>query len=300
MQQKKAIMAILFADIAQSTKLYETLGNEAAQRLMATCLDVLSRVCVRFDGKVIKTIGDEIMCTFPTAEKGVDAAREMQFALEDISPKDLPGGQVPDLYVGLHFGPVILDEGDVFGDAVNVAARMVGLAKRRQVVTTQETVDALSPDYTDNVRCIDKTTVKGKSGELLIYEVLCEKDTVTVMLKSLPDMDAEVVHRLELICLGDVFEVSDRNPVVTMGRQTQNDLVINDRRVSRFHARIEYRKGKFILIDQSTNGTHVVEHGNDILLLRRDEIQLDRSGVIDLCNEAPPIPPNAVHYAVKR
>lgn len=300
MQQQKAIMAILFADIAQSTKLYEKLGNEAAQRLMAICLGALSRVCARFDGTVIKTIGDEIMCTFPTAEKGVDAARKMQFALEDIPLEDLPGGQVPNLYVGLHYGPVIMDAGDVFGDAVNVAARMVGIAKQRQVITTQETINALPPSYVDCVRCIDRMTVKGKSGELLIYEVLCEKDTVTVMLKSLPNLDAEESLRLELVCLGEFYVVSDLNPVVTMGRQTQNDVVINDKRVSRFHARIEYRKGKFILIDQSTNGTHVVEHGKELEVLRRDELQLDRSGVIDLCNEAPPTPPNAVHYTIKR
>ncbi|MCD4716691.1 MAG: hypothetical protein K8R45_08115, partial [Desulfobacterales bacterium] len=59
-------LAILFADIAKSTNLYETLGDKIAQNLIGTCLSLFSDVTARYNGTVIKTIGDEIMCTFPT------------------------------------------------------------------------------------------------------------------------------------------------------------------------------------------------------------------------------------------
>ncbi|MFH0728227.1 MAG: adenylate/guanylate cyclase domain-containing protein [Pseudomonadota bacterium] len=299
MTQRPATLAILFADIAQSTKLYEKIGNSAAQRLIATCLGAMSDVCMRHGGTVIKTIGDEIMCTFPTAAEAVDAGRKMQSAIEKIPSSELPDGHAPNIYVGIHYGPVILEKNDIFGDAVNVAARMVGLAKQRQIITTQETVNALSPDYSDCIRCIDKTMVKGKSAEMLIYEVNCEEDTMTVMLKTFAEGKPATKHRLELRFNDTTFEVSDSHPVATLGRQNQNDVVVKDSRVSRFHARVEYRKEKYFLIDQSTNGTYVAEQGMAPVLLNRDEIQLDKSGVIDLCNEGTPVSPTAIHYTVK-
>ena len=298
MTQKPAIMAILFADIAQSTQIYEKIGNAAAQRLIAICLAALTDVCMLHNGMVIKTIGDEIMCTFPTARDAIDAAMEMQSAIESIPPSELSGHHAPNIYVGIHYGPVIEEKKDVFGEAVNVAARMVGIAKQRQIITTRQIVDALPHGYSDCVRCIDKTTVKGKSEELFIYEVICEKETMTVMLKAFPEAKPASKQRLELIFNDTTFEVSDTHPVATLGRQDQNDVVVNDSRVSRFHARIEYRKEKYILIDQSTNGTYVAEHGMDAVLLMRDEIQLDGSGVIDLCNEGTALSPTAIHYTV--
>jgi adenylate cyclase len=299
MTQEPAITAILFADIAQSTKLYEKIGNSAAQRLIATCLAAMTDVCMRHGGTVIKTIGDEIMCTFPTAKDAVDAGRKMQSAIEKIPVSELPDGQAPNIYVGIHYGPVIQEQNDIFGDAVNVAARMVGMAKQRQILTTQDTIDALPPEYFDSYRCIDKTMVKGKSGEHLIYEIICEEDSMTVMLKAFQEVKPGIKHLLELQFNNTTFEVSDAHPVATLGRQNQNDVVVKDSRVSRFHARVEYRKDKYFLIDQSTNGTYVAEHGMGAVLLKRDEIQLDKSGVIDLCNEGTPVSPTAIHYTVK-
>ena len=136
-------------------------------------------------------------------------------------------------------------------------------------------------------------------GELFIYEVICETETATVMLKAFPAAKPAVKHHMELSFSGVSVEINGAHPVATMGRQAQNDIVVNDNRVSRFHARIEYRREKYILIDQSTNGTYVAEYGSHSILLNRDEIQLDGSGVIDLCNEATPISPTAIHYAVK-
>jgi adenylate cyclase len=299
MQQKPAIMAILFADIAQSTKIYEKIGNAAAQRVVAVCLAALTDVCSLHNGTVIKTIGDEIMCTFPTAKDAVDAAMEMQSAIESIPQSALSGLPAPNIYVGIHYGPVIEEKNDVFGEAVNIAARMVEIAKQRQIITTRQIVDALPPEYSDCVRCIDKMTVKGISEALFIYEVMSEKETMTAIFKAFPEAKPEVKQRLELIFSGAHFEVGVAHPVATLGRLNQNDVVVNDSRVSRFHARIEYRKEKYFLIDQSTNGTYVAGHGMDAVILLRDEIQLDGSGVIDLCNEGTPLSPTAIHYTVK-
>lgn len=277
----------MFADIAQSTKLYDKIGNTAAHALISSCINVMSEVCAAHSGTIVKTIGDEIMCTFPTAKDAVDAAMRMQAALDKIPEADPAGYYSPDIYVGIDYGPVIQENADVFGDAVNVAARMVKMAKRRQIVTTQPVVDALPQDYSEYCRCIDNVLVKGKTEELAVYEIVWEREKITVALKSSGEGRSPIKHRLKLQFGEKQFEVSDSRPAISIGRLDHNDIVVDDNRVSRFHARIEYRKDKYFIIDQSTNGTYVTEDGSETVLIQRDELQLGNSGLLDLCSEKP-------------
>ena len=121
---------ILFADVSGSTRLFEVKGDVEARRLIARVLDALSAICRENGGRVIKTIGDEIMCTFPGALNGVLAACDMQRRM----------GRDPEFVrdslavrIGLHHGDALEEQdGDVYGDAVNTAARMASLAKREQ------------------------------------------------------------------------------------------------------------------------------------------------------------------------
>jgi len=292
-------LAILFADIAKSTHLYETLGDKIAQKLIGTCLSLFANITARHEGKVIKTIGDEIMCTFPTANDAIDAGVEMHQELEDLTVEDIPGFSPPNIYVGIQWGPVIKEGSDVFGDAVNVAARMVAQAKQRQIITTEETVAELKPEHQESARCIDKTTVKGKSGEFKIYEVVWERhDLTTVMVEdSLGGMTLKA--RMEIRFHDHLVEVDENSPSASLGRQSHNEIVVNDNRVSRSHARIEYRRGKFVLIDQSTNGTYVVIQGKKKVNLKRDEAQLLGNGIISLGREVDPESPTAIHYVIK-
>ena len=299
MPRETTSLVILFADIAKSTHLYETLGDTTAQNLIRTCLSLLSDITKRYNGTVIKTIGDEIMCTFPTANDAVEAAKLMHQDLEQITVPNTPECGPPNIYVGIHAGPVVKEDNDVFGDAVNVAARMVSLAKQRQILTTKETIKALSPENQDAAKCIDRTTIKGKSGEVDIYEVIWEQHDVTVMLDTTLE-DLALRSSLEL-SFGDKIIKIDRNqPSTTLGRQSHNDVVVNDNRVSRSHARIEYRRGKFILIDQSTNGTFVVIQNKKSLHLKRDETQLHGNGIIGLGREVIPDAPMAIQYTIKQ
>jgi len=299
MSRENVTLAILFADVAKSTNLYERLGNTLAQQLIGSCLSAFSRVTEAHSGQVIKTIGDEIMCTFPTATDAVEAAIEMQEALGHISIPDRPDISAPNIYVGIHFGPVIQEKGDVFGDAVNVAARMVSQAQQRQIFTTNETLSQLTPELQSHANWVDKTNIKGKSGEMEIYEIVWEQQDVTVMLDS-STMEAQAIKcRLE-VEIGDQKLLIDENrPAATMGRQNFNDVVVNDDRVSRSHARIEHRRGKFYLMDTSTNGTYLQVQGKKGIYLRRDEAQLLGSGIIGLGREVRSDSHYAVHYSVK-
>ena len=292
------ILAILFADIAKSTHIYEALGDETAKNLIDACISLLSEVTVKYEGTVIKTIGDEIMCTFPTAGDAVDAAVEMHQSLGEMTFPEKPDYSSPNIYVGIQFGTVIKEDGDIFGDAVNMASRMVGMAKQRQIVTTEGTIKLLSAERQCAARCIDKTTVKGKSGEIRIYEVIWEENDLTVMATTSAEIPT-AQSRLELTYQGQSLILNENRPNATLGRQQHNDIIISDSRVSRSHARIEYKRGKFSLIDQSSNGTLVRIQDKKTILLRREAVHLQGDGVIGLGQKVTAESETAIHFAVK-
>ena len=281
MPEETISLAVLFADISQSTKIYETLGDEAGQKLVSGCLELLAEVAGRYQGTLVKTIGDEAMCTFPDAELATSAAKAMQEALEGTPVVVQPGIGTPSIRVGYHLGQVIRSDEDVFGDAVNVAARMVALAKARQILTTEETVEALASESRAMIRQIDTAMVKGKKEELDIYEVIWEQQEVTIMLQD-PLISATADARIKLISADTTVELNRARPIATMGRHRNNDVVVDDVLASRTHARIEYRRSRFVLIDQSTNGTYLFAEGQEGVCLHRDEIPLQGSGKICL------------------
>jgi adenylate cyclase len=298
MGQQTDTLAILFADIAKSTHIYETLGDETAKNLIDACFSLLSEVTVKYQGTVIKTIGDEVMCTFPTASDAVEAAIEMHQSLGDMPFPEKPDCSPPNIYVGIEFGTVIKEGGDIFGDTVDMAARMVALAKQRQIVTTEGTVKLLSAERQSSARCIDKTTVKGQSGEIRIYEVVWEAHDLKVMAATSAEIPT-TKSRLELTHQGQAIVLDENRPSATLGRQRHNDVVVDDNRVSRTHARIEYNRGKFTLRDQSSNGTMMRVQDQKSILLRREEIQLQGNGVIGLGRDVTPESEIAIHFAIK-
>lgn len=296
MPEENIVLAILFADISGSTGLYEKLGDERAHKLVSTCLSALSEVVARHRGTIIKTIGDEVMCTFEHAGDAVDAAIDMQKTISSIPPILSRKSISPNIRVGLHMGPVIRQEGDVFGDAVNVAARMVSLAKPRQIITTQQTIDEMPGHCMVDVKCMSRTTIRGKGGEFTLYEIVWDENDQTMMLAK--DITMQILFsRLRLRFGGTELYVDKDCPAVTMGRHVVNDIVVDDVIASRSHARIEYRRGKFVLVDQSTNGTYVSHEGEKPALVHHDEIVMGMRGFITLGREEDADSSNAIHFS---
>ena len=253
MPQQTASLAVLFADISGSTRLYETLGDLLAREKVAQCLSVLTQLIQQQGGTLLKTIGDEVMATFPSADAAVQAACAMQEALAEEAAAGQPALAI---HIGLHFGLMVQEANDVFGDAVNVAARMAALAKAGQILTTKQTAEVLAPATPTSTRYIDRTTVKGKQEEIDIYEVIWQEEDLT-RLEDNPLLRAPSQARLRLRFRDSEIELDQNRRVVTIGRGQQNDLVIPDEFASRVHLRVEFRHGKFVLSDQSTNGTFV-------------------------------------------
>ena len=275
MSRAESELAVLFADVAGSTRLYEKLGNAQALLTIARCLDVVRSVCEGHNGRVIKTIGDEAMTAFPGVDDTAEAAAEIQAKIGELPPI---GGSRVAMRIGFHFGPAIENEGDVFGDSVNVAARMVALAKGGQVITSAETVSALAPWLRGRFRELDSLTVKGKTQDIRIFELLWQESPEELTaLSTRPKLGPA---RLWLRLGEREIELGESRPGLTLGRDPQSDVVIADKMASRLHARIERRRDKFVLVDQSSNGTYVTVDGEPEILLRREELVLRGRGQI--------------------
>ena len=302
MTKESINLTVLFADIAKSTQLYDQLGDKAANTIIRDCISILSKVTVRFNGTVIKSIGDEILCTFQDPGNAVHAGRAMHEAIDQLEYRDNPDFSSPNIYVGIHFGPVIEEGGDIFGDTVNVTARLVSIAKQRQIIVSEQTVKLLSEDLSSTTKYIDKVTFKGKSGVVNIYEVVWEKEDLTVILsKSSGSFLKDIIAGISLILRykDTITTVGQGRPVVTLGRQSHNDIIVCDNPVSRSHARVEYRGGKFLIIDQSTNGTYIHEDGEKTISVKQIEVPLNGSGIISLGRKPERDLPFAIHYEIK-
>ena len=287
-------VSVLFADISGSTKLYDTLGDTRAKLLIDECIGLMRGVVTHYSGRVIKTIGDEVMCVLPSADSGHLAAADMQLKIAEL-PAVAEVKRA--IRVGFHCGPVIEENNDVFGDTVNLAARMAGLAKSMQIITTLATVEKLSPALRQSTRKIAALSVKGKGDDVEVCEVIWQDGEDLTMTTA----STIVAARMELhLTHGEQKLVLEQaNATLSLGRDVGCQVVLADRKASRVHARIERRRDKFVVIDQSTNGTFVTFAGEAEIALRREELMLRNQGRITFGHSMAESSDETVDFAVR-
>ncbi len=296
---KDVEVAILFADVVGSTQLYEQLGDIKAREMVGVCLDIMREATELNHGTVIKTMGDEVMATFPTPDDAMNAAKRMQERISTDSALAHDQGHVS-IRIGCHFGSVVQEQRDIFGSAVHVANRMTSQAKAKQIITTLSTVQRMSSEWQSMARQIDVATVRGKADEVVLFEVLWQPEEATSMLPAMAlGQRRQRPKRLSLRYQGREVTLGEGRKVATLGRAEDNDLVVKGNLISRLHARIEASRDKFTLIDESTNGTFVYTESGEEIFIRRDSTQLTGEGVIGLGRVAQPGTALAVHYVVE-
>jgi len=274
--RQRVKLAVLFADISDSTRLYERMGDNSAFAQIKNCLDILAAVTTAHAGWVIKNIGDGVMCAFPDADAAAVAACEMQRRIAERPLTDGCGRM--SIRVGFHCGHVLREGIDVFGDNVNIAARIASMATPSHIAMTSATAAMLSPDLNLRIRKLTALPVKGKQQAIDVHEIAWEVDGQDTHVSGhfsnisrLIDARLNVEYQQKKLIFVDSF---------TLGRDQSNDLVIADPMASRNHARVEKRKDQFVLVDQSANGTYVTVTGRKEITLRRSEFILYGSGEI--------------------
>lgn len=275
--------AIMFADVAGSTNIYESMGNEIAERLIGNCVQYMIDITNKNNGRVIKTIGDEVMSSFPTANDATNAAIEIQ--KQTVIPDSKTGTRL-EVRIGMHFGNAILKDNDLFGDAVNTAARMGGIAKAGQIITTEYLVSTLDEKMKSASRFFDTTKVKGKKETLKIFQIDWEEEGNVTKFSSAEDIrkitNAKGTIILKFAGEERIYTDSDFSSPVVIGRDPGCNITINANFASRIHVNLEYRRGKFVLVDHSTNGTYIKFNEQDEVFIRREELPLLGDGAINL------------------
>jgi len=290
-------LVILFADVVGSTRLFEVMGDLRARDMVTTCVDLMRTATEQHNGTVIKTIGDEVMATFPSADDALNAAGQMQKEIATHSDLKVEGTPVA-IRIGCHYGPVVLEAKDVFGASVHTANRMTSQAKAGQIITTAATVERLSPEWRASVRQIDVATIRGQGGEVALYEVLWQTEDVTSMLPAIAMTGREnrKPQRLRLTVQDREVILDDQRPLINIGRADDNDIVIRGNLISRLHASIELSRNRFTLTDQSTNGTFVQISGEEEAFVRRDSMPIKGQGLIGLGRVPDQDSPLTIHF----
>ncbi|HHJ36082.1 MAG TPA: adenylate/guanylate cyclase domain-containing protein [Gammaproteobacteria bacterium] len=292
----KKYYAIMFADVAGSTKMYDTLGDVEAEKQISWCIQTMSDITRQHGGHVVKTIGDEIMASFVSADDAAEAAIEMQNSISGDPSNALK------IRIGLQYGSAIERDKDLYGDAVNVAARMAGIAKALQIITTEDVFKQLKPALVDKTRLFDRASVKGKSAELHIYQINWEEESqvtrfaTSLDMKKINAMKQAIV--LKILDEEKLLSVEDFTAAISIGRDDSCGISLDAQYASRSHATLDLRRGKFILIDQSTNGTYVQFNGQEELFIRREEIMLQGEGSISLGESVSSGSPTVMRFSV--
>jgi class 3 adenylate cyclase len=269
---------VLFADVSGSTKLYEAVGDAAAHEAIDLCCKLFAAITEQHNGRVIKTIGDEVMSVFADPAAAARAAVDIQLGMNEMAPVDRVKLGVR---IGMNHGPLVERDDDVFGDTVNLAARLTEMAARGQIITSTETVELLDPIQKMDCRSLYAIEVKGKEKEVAICEVLwTDTDDATQLVSQRATTDAG--RRLRVVYRGRTVLIDDERRTLVMGRDASADLVVADRMASRTHCEIERRQNKFTIVDRSANGTYVTIDGDSVMVLRREVAILRHHGVIAL------------------
>ncbi|MCG8609765.1 MAG: adenylate/guanylate cyclase domain-containing protein [Pseudomonadales bacterium] len=287
--------AVMFADIAGSSSLYKQIGDEPAKKAIFSCLALAENIICAHRGIVVKTIGDEIMARFDDPNDAIESARNLQMQVDQNFSFD---GAKMAMRIGVHYGPAILENNDIFGDAVNTAARMVSAANARQIVLSEPTVHALAQDLCALAHRFDFAKIKAFKESVPLYLIEWEAtmgNVTTLMPVSRPATAESKRGFLVLQFEDQKHAVTADQTDYTIGREAQCDLVVPSPFASRKHAWVEYRRGKFVLVDHSANGTWVRTGDNQDIFLKREELPLWGAGAISL---GEPLE-NNVDYVIK-
>jgi adenylate cyclase len=275
-------LAIAFADIASSARLYRELGDAAASELSRGFTARARALVPQYDGRLVKTLGDGVMCAFANPEQAVLAMGALHAGIAGAPAAE--GGSLR-LHTGISYGPVIVDGDDVYGTVVNVAAYLAATARAEQILATQAVVDGLSVATAVLARAAYTTRLKGDERDSTVYEIVWQEDPGEITTRTLVRRKEGATDEgaLVLSAACGTITVDRVRPRVQLGRDAGNDLAVADLLVSRQHAMIELDGTRVRLVDQSANGTYVAFDGStEEIHLVCGETLLHGSGRISL------------------
>jgi adenylate cyclase len=277
--------SVVFADLVGSTGIFERLGDQTAGRFVTQLTTALAKIFEQHQGRVVKLLGDGLFVVFAGEEPAITACIAIQEQLQHKPVRPGGTGRPVQMQMGIESGEIVEIEGDCYGDAVNSAARLADLAGAQQILTTQRVRAALPEPMQARLRSLGPMYLRGKSDATEVFRVEWQPEQeadATVMGVSLSSPLGAEAH-LEIGIGGQRLQLRPGGEPLTLGRSVTADLPVNDSRVSRLHATLEWRGGHFVLADASSFGTWVYFGSQpEPVVLRRTECYLVGQGQIAL------------------
>ncbi|HAJ63156.1 MAG TPA: hypothetical protein DCP31_31255 [Cyanobacteria bacterium UBA8543] len=165
----RTLAAIVFSDVVSYSALMAA-NEEYTLDLLRRDFQIMKQLCQRFEGKVLKTIGDALLMYFPSAVKAVGCAKEIQSifaeAALDRAPEDILTHRI-----GIHLGDVFFNGSDVMGDGVNIAARLQSQAQPGGICLSQTVYDVVKNPLALKVTDLIPKKLKNMPGSMLVYQI---------------------------------------------------------------------------------------------------------------------------------
>ena len=279
---------VVFADLTESTAFFDALGNEKATRAVTRLTQWIGDVCVANDGRVVKKLGDGVLAVFNAASDAANAVIEIQRG-HQMRLMKWPAAIRMEIKAGIAHGEVVEVDGDCYGDAVNVASRLSDLSGANQIWATEAVVEQMDESLGVRFLSLGRISLRGKLEPLPLYRVEWQDTgiggnvTMQATLGQMGRREQQIEGQIHLAYLNLSRTVSSSQLPIHLGRSAQAEFTVDDPRVSRLHARLDWRNGAFVLVDLSSFGTWVRFAGSDTdVPLRRDECLLHGHGEIAL------------------
>ncbi len=281
---------VVFADLIGSTGLFEATGNAKAARVVTELTQWISEIFVSNGGHIVKTLGDGVLATFSQAPNAIEAVIEMQRRHQKHLVSSRTSLRMP-IRVGVASGEVEIVAGDCYGDAVNVAARLSDLSGASQIWAASSVLDSAGRDASIRYRPLGPISIRGRAEPCSVYQIEWKvaenSDFLTMQASidtSLPSSTGDALGgEISLAWLDTVKSFKAFDLPVHIGRDRNVEFIVNDPRVSREHARVDWRNGSVVVVDVSTYGSWIRFSGaSSDLLLRREECVLHGTGEIAL------------------
>lgn len=282
---------VVFTDLHGSTAVFEALGNARATETVTQITTWIAEQCELSGGRVVKTLGDGVLAMFPDGQSAVNAVVELQrlhFKRIMRTPADL---RMP-MRIGVASGEVEIVAGDCYGDAVNVAARLCDLCGPHQIWANAAALSAVDEARGTTFRILGPISIRGRAEPCTVYQIEWREEETSDFLTMQGQLDPiyasgevdALGREIELTWMGYAKRFRSFDLPVHIGRVRNMEFVVNDPRVSRTHARLEWRNGSVVLVDVSSYGTWVrfAGGGGSDVLLRREECVLHGRGELAL------------------
>lgn len=282
---------VVFTDLHGSTAVFEALGNARAAETVTQITSWIALQCERFGGQVVKTLGDGVLAMFNDKHSAVNAVVSLQRGHSKWVARATAGLRMP-MRIGIASGEVEMVGGDCYGDPVNVASRLCDLCEPNQIWSNAATLENESETNGMTFRLLGPISIRGRAEPCTVYQIEWREEQASDFLTMQAELDPSSMaagsdalgREVELSWLGHTKKFRSFDLPINIGRVRDNQFVVDDRRVSRTHARLEWRNGSVVFVDVSSFGSWIRFNGvsGSDVLLRREECVLHGQGELAL------------------